>query len=443
MNKKTAASELIIFSLPLIASGILQQLYSWADAFIVGHAEGEIQLGAIGATTSISMLLVNTITGFTFGLSIMAAHEFGRGDTEKIKKILTVFLPVLCLIYTAFTVCGIIFSKSILQFMNTPAEMLEYSLSYLRIILAGIPFLALYNLYASLLRALGNTKAAFYSVLISSGLNVVFDILFVVILPYGVTGAAAATLISQAVMTLFIILYGTAKYPKILKPSFRTCFERIILKNGLPYSLPPTFQNSVISAGNLALQNFMNGFGAVTVLAITTAYRVDTIMLLPILNLGSAVSTMTAQAKGADDSLRIKSYLKTGLALMIGVSVSLALIMYFFGSYFIAFFGVSGEALAIGKLFFKDLACFYLLFGAATLLRGVLEGTGDITFCSIVGITVLGIRIAFSYILEPFIAGRAIAFAEGISWTVFLIIMILRILSKDIIEKPHSKTSKK
>ncbi|MBQ2846327.1 MAG: MATE family efflux transporter [Firmicutes bacterium] len=429
-NNRSIASELIRFSLPLIMSGILQQLYSWADAFIVGHAEGELQLGSIGATTSISMFLVNTIIGLTYGLSIRAAHEFGRGNREKIRNIMSVFLPVLCILYIFLAIPAIILSGSILQFMDTPDEMLEYSLPYLRIILAGIPFLALYNLYTALLRALGNTKAAFYSVLISSVLNVLLDILFVAILRYGVEGAAAATLISQISMTIFIIVYASVKYPDILRPRSYRAFDKNILKGGLSYSLPPAFQNSVISAGNLILQNFMNSFGAVTVLAITTAYRVDTIMLLPILNLGAAVSTMTAQSKGSGDADRIKSCLKSGLSMMTAVSISLALVMFFFGSAFVAFFGVSGEALSVGRLFFKDLACFYVLFGIATLLRGVLEGIGDITFCSIVGIIVLGVRIAFSYILDPFVAGRAIAFAEGISWTVFMLIMILRILHK-------------
>ena len=176
---RSMAGELVRFSLPLILSGILQQLYSWADAFIVGHAEGELQLGAIGATHSISYFFINTILGFTLGLSIMAAQEYGRGNYQKVRRILACFLPVLCGAYTLLSACGMLLAEPILRAMDTPGEIFDYSLQYLRIVFMGIPFLSVYNLYAALLRAVGNTKLSFYAVLLSSGLNILLDVLLV------------------------------------------------------------------------------------------------------------------------------------------------------------------------------------------------------------------------------------------------------------------------
>lgn len=429
-KNRSLAGELVFFSLPLILSGVLQQLYSWADAFIVGHAEGQLQLAAIGATGALSTLLINTILGFTLGLSIMAAQEFGRGNTSRIRRIISGFAPAMIVLYAVLAGISMAFVEPILHFMDTPAEITGYSADYLRIILAGVPFLAAYNLFAAMLRAVGNTKAAFYSVLISSGMNVILDILFVAILPLGVSGAAFATVLSQVAMTLFIIAYTVRKYPDIIPVRGEKLFDGTVFKDGLGFSVPPTIQNSITAMGNLVLQNFMNGFGAVTVLAITTAYRVDSIMLLPIVNLGAAISSMVARAKGAGNDARIRSCLKTGLILMSVTAAILSVCMYLFGAYFIAIFGVAGKSLDIGKSFFRDLSVFYTLFGIAVVLRSVLEGVGDITCSSIIGIATLALRILFSYLLAPFLSERTIAFAEGIAWIGMLLFLIFRILSK-------------
>ncbi|MBQ2985203.1 MAG: MATE family efflux transporter [Clostridia bacterium] len=425
---RSMAGELVRFSLPLILSGILQQLYSWADAFIVGHAEGELQLGAIGATHSLSYFFINTILGFTLGLSIMAAQEYGRGNHQKVRRILACFLPVLCGAYTLLSACGMLLAEPILRAMDTPGEIFDYSLQYLRIVFMGIPFLSVYNLYAALLRAVGNTKLSFYAVLLSSGLNILLDVLLVVVLPYGVGGAAMATVISQMAMTVFIVIYGNSKYAQLNIKRENIRFDRAIFKEGLSFSIPPTIQNSITSFGNLILQNFMNGFGATTVLAITTAYRVDSITILPIINLGAAVSSMTARAKGAGDTRRIKNCTAIGIAMVAGVSAALAAGVFFFGIKFVEIFGVTGEALEIGGQFFRDLSSFYVIFGVAVVLRSVLEGIGDIRYSSMIGITTLGVRIASSFLMRSGFANRTVALAEGVSWCFLLLMMGARVI---------------
>jgi len=437
MRNKSIVKELLLFSFPLIMSGILQQLYSWADAFIVGHSgpEGEAMLTAVGATSSIFILVINSIIGFTLGLSILAAQEYGRNNVDNIRQITNRFLPILTVLYIALAAIAIFFAEPFLKIMDTPAEVFDYSLQYLRIILLGVPFLAVYNLFSAIFRAVGNTTVSFYSVLISSALNVLLDILLVLVFPFGVAGAAAATIISQIAMTIFIVWYCISKYPHLVGGKKDAAAANTMFRQGLSFGLPPTIQNSVTSVGNLVLQNFMNGFGASTVLAVTTAYRVDSIMLLPVINLGSAISSMVARSKGAGNEERIKNYLWTGLALMVGISGVLALAMYLFGAYFVGFFGVTGEALAIGDTFFRDLSMFYVFFGVATVLRSVLEGIGDITYCSIIGISSLALRIVDSDLLRPVLMERSIAFAEGIAWLALLLFMLLRVVYKLLIRK--------
>ena len=426
-KQQSTARELIAFSLPLILSGILQQLYSWADAFIVGRAEGELQLAAVGATSSISYFLINTILGLTLGLSLMAAQHFGRKDTDTVRRILSCFLPLLTALYAVLSAVAFIFAAPLLRLMDTPADIFDYSLDYLKIIFIGIPFLAVYNLFAGMLRAVGNTKAAFYAVLLSSVLNVALDVVFIVLFGWGVAGAAFATVVSQMAMTAFIILYTARNYPCLLHRRGEKRFDKAVFVQGMRFSLPPAIQNSVTSLGNLVLQNFMNGFGSVTVLAITTAYRVDSMMLLPIFNLGAAISSMTARAKGASDDAKIRSCFVTGSWLMISVCVVLSVFMYLFGAWFVGIFGVTGEALAIGTQFFRDLSIFYTLFGVGIVLRSVLEGIGDITCASLIGVGMLVERIGLSYLLRSVLAERTIAIAEGIAWILTLVLFIWRI----------------
>ncbi len=209
MTRNNIALTLIKFSLPLILSGILQQLYSWADAFIVGHVSGETALAAVGATATITDFFVLSITGFTLGLSIFAAQKYGQCHPEEISKILSSFSLLLGIVFTGLAAMGISFTTPILTLMNTPADMFSFAKDYLQIIFLGIPFLAIYNTYASLLRATGDSKAPFYAVLISSVMNVLLDILLVAVLPFGVAGAAMATVISQITMTIFIVFYAT------------------------------------------------------------------------------------------------------------------------------------------------------------------------------------------------------------------------------------------
>ena len=186
------AAVLIRFSLPLIISGILQQLYNWADAFIVGHAVGESALAAVGATTAVSVFFTMAITGFTQGLSILAAQRFGSGDRAGLRPILSTFLVVLLPLAVLCAALGVWASGSLLHLLHTPENILAFAGDYLRIIFIGVPFLAAYNLYSALLRAMGDSRAPFYAVVVSSLANGALDLWVVAGLGWQGAGAAAA-----------------------------------------------------------------------------------------------------------------------------------------------------------------------------------------------------------------------------------------------------------
>lgn len=425
---KSIALSLVAFSLPLILSGVLQQLYSWADAFIVGNTEGSAALAAIGSTTAIINFFVNAITGFTLGLSILFAQRYGSGNRSDIRKLLSSFLVILGLVFLILAVLGFLFTGNILRLLDTTPDTFDKAYDYLRIIFIGIPFLAVYNVYAAALRALGNSRAPFYGVLISSVSNVILDIIAVVFLGMSVKGAAIATIISQIAMTIFIVIYSSRKYEELrfAKPDF----QKAAIMEGVKFGCPPMIQSTVSSAGGLVLQNFMNGFGTATVAAITTAYRVDSIILLPIINLGAGISTFTAQSFGARNDERTKRTFFSGLMLMAAVSLLLSLVVIPAGGFLIALFGAGDEAVAIGDAFFRRIASFYVIFGLATAIRGYIEGIGDVVYSSIAGILSLLCRIVLSYVLEPYFGNMVIAYAEMLSWILLLLLYLVRAVYK-------------
>ena len=426
------AITLIRFCVPLILSSILQQLYNWVDAFIVGNTVGEKALASIGSTGTIIDLFLNAITGFTLGLCILFAQKYGAGKKAHISNILSVFSVILGGVFLIISIIGIIGAYPLLRIMNTTQDTIYMAKDYLQIILIGIPFLAVYNVYASALRGIGNSRAPFVAVLFSSVVNVILDLIFVSVWHWGVVGAAIATVISQAFMTIFIILYSVKKHSFLRFSVRKWTLDYSVLKEGLHLGIPPMIQCSITSLGGLILQNFMNGFGTQTVAAITTAYRVDTMVLLPIVNLGSGISTIVAQNFGAGRKRQIPKIVCVGTAMMICVSLLLTWLIVETGGYLIAMFGVSPEVTEIGKNYFQTIAVFYAIFGIAASVRGYIEGIGDILFSSIAGVISLISRIIFSYAFVGLCGNMIIAYAEAGSWGVLLLLYTFHILLKKI-----------
>ena len=428
-NKPTLlsiAGSLLVFTVPLILSGLFQQLFNWVDAFIVGNVQGEAALAGIGATTSIYNLFVTVITGFTSGFAVLSAQQYGKGEKKKINEALSLYSLLLVIVFGACAAAGVRFSGNILSVMNTPENIFELAESYLRIMFIGIPFLAVYNTYSAVLRGVGNSRAPFFSVVGSSVANGVLDIVFVAKLGYGTAGAAAATVIAQFAMTLFIVIYTYIKYPFLRFSLPKKAEDKTVFGSGMRFGLPSAVQSGVSSIGNVYLQQFMNGFGEQTVAAITTAYRVDTVIFLPIINFSSGIATMVAQNIGAGDQVQAKKIFRIGTVIMAAISIVLTLLVLLTGKYLIGIFGLSPESTELGDDFFHSIAVFYIIYGLGMAVRGYLEGNGDMLFSGVAGILALAVRIICSYAFEPLFNNMVVAYAEAFSWIFLLVLLILR-----------------
>lgn len=422
--------ELVQFSLPLILSGVMQQLYNWVDAFVVGNVDGELSLSAIGSTTTPINFFITTITGFTLGLSVLVAKNFGAKKRDNIPPILALFSVFLGIVFIIVAISGSIMSYQFMKLLHTPSDTIDLASNYIRIVFIGLPFLAIYNVYNATLRAIGDSRIPFLSILFSSIMNVFLDVVFVALLGLGVHGAAFATILSQVAMTVFIIIYGTRKYPWLASGYHKRNFDIAIMAEGFRFGFPPMLQSSITSLGGLMLQDFMNRFGTDTVTAITTAYRIDTLVMLPIVNLGSGISTITAQSCGSGNQMRARNTLISGIMLTLLVSLILTIIVIPTGAKIIGLFGAGTTAVMIGDAFFKRIACFYPIFGLDTAFRGYFEGRGNLVYSSVVGIACLLVRILASYAMAPWLGNMSIPYAEIVSWVCMFLMYLLRFVNR-------------
>lgn len=425
-SSRQILKKLVVFSIPLILSGLLQQLFNWVDALIVGNVIGESALAGVGATTSVYNLFVMVIVGFTSGLSVLFAQQYGRGEVQKNTRLLADHCMLLGVIFTVISVLGMILTAPLLKLMDTPSHLFDYAREYLVVVFAGVPFLSIYNTYSAALRGMGNSKVPFISVLISSVINGLLDYVFIALCGFGVWSAAAATVISQVAMTVYIIAFTVKKYPQLRFSPFSKDKHFTTIKIGGKYSLPPAVQSSVTSVGNIFLQRFMNGFGEQTVAAVTTAYRVDSVLLLPIINFSTAISTIVAQETGAGNTKAAKKAFHIGTILMAVMSVGLTIVIILAGNILLSMFGLTSESVAIGDEFLKTISIFYVIYGIAMSVKGYIEGTSDMLFSGIVGICSLGVRIACSYAFAGVFDNMVIAYAEAFSWVFLLLVFALR-----------------
>ena len=231
-------------------------------------------------------------------------------------------------------------------------------------------------------------------------------------------------------MTAYVVIYTVRKYPALRFSLSKNCLCAAALRQGAVFGLPGAIQSGASSAGSVFLQQFMNGFGEQTVAAITTAYRVDTVIFLPIINFGSGIATIVAQNIGAGEEKRAKSVFKIGLLMMLAISFGLTLLVLLLGEHLIALFGLTADTIAIGKAFFYAIAGFYFLYGLSMAIRGYLEGLGDMLFSGVAGILSLVVRIFCSYAFRPVFDNMVVAYAEAFSWIFLLIVLFLRCRQK-------------
>lgn len=426
MTRGKIPRTLIAFTIPLILSGLLQQLYTWADAVIIGHVVGENSLAAISVTTIISSMYTSILSGFSIGVSILISTAYGKGDLDVVSKTTSTFAIFLTAVALVASFLGLVGLRPLLHLMNTPEAIFYETVDYAAILFIGVPFMALYNIYTAALNGIGDSRTPLLSIIVSSVLNISLNYLLVAVLKQGVIGAAVATVLAQIGMTAFIALFAVNRYRSIRFKLNRDCMSRSLLFRGLKLSIPTAVQACLRSIGGIMLQNIMNSFGEVAIAGITTGYRIDSVALLPVVNVGSGVSTFTAQNVGVGNRYRVKKGLWIGMALSVAAALIIIALIVPFEKALMSIFNLSNEAVEIGCSLIRTLAPFYPVYGIMNALIGYLQGLEDVMFTSAVSIIGLALRIALSYLLRPLMGIEVIALSELICWTLMAIAYFVR-----------------
>lgn len=419
MNRETyagTAMELLRFSIPMILGAVFQQMFSWADALIVGNFAGEQALAAIGTTNSCYNLLLDLILGASAGLTVLAARYYGAGNRERLHRLSVTYVRLAGACSVLLAVTGILFAGKLMTLLETPAEILSDTVLYLRWLYGGLVFLGLYNILAALLRAMGNSRAPFRAVIWAGLANIVLDCMFVAGLRMGVGGAAAATFLTQGVMTLYLLAYVLRHEPFLLKGLRQEGTDWELFREGMFYALPLMLQGGAASAGKVILTGFRNGFGVSVIAAISTAYRVDTILISPVRSLGAAIAAKVSQKLGAAEPEKARGMFRAGLVMSVCFAAVMTVFVRVFGNPLIGIFGVSAPVREMGAAFFRHLGQFYAVCALMEAFHGFLQGCGDVRFTAGNMMFQLGLRIMLSYLLKAPLGWTVIAYAEGLSW---------------------------
>lgn len=446
MSEKNAITEGSIFSalwkftLPLICAGLLQQSYSIVDTMIVGNFIGGNAVAALGATTSITNGASFITLGLMTGYSIQLSHLYGAREHDKMQRLTSTAVIIMSVMIVFSAVLIVVGKDFIFNVLGTPVEIRDGAAEYLDTVALGFIFPLLYSLYSGMIRALGDSRTTLYALIISSLLNVVLDLLFVPVFKMGIRGAALATVIAQAVSAAYMIIYISRKM-EFMRVRFKKAYmDMVLFKECIRLSLPKIFQALAMSMGAMALQSVNNYFGVDAVAAISTAYKIDSLSITPIMYISSAVSIFTGQNLGAKKPERAKEGLRKGCAIAFSLSLLVSALLVFFGRDFLSLFGISQRSVELGGRFFLFCAFFYPVMGVYNAMTGFLQGLKDVAFVSFVSIFTMVIRIAVSFALRDVIGEDVIAVAECVNWTVGFFMCLIRVRGKERFLKASAKT---
>lgn len=429
MTSGKPSKILFFFSMPMVLGNIFQQFYNIIDSVVVGNFIGPKALAAVGASYPITFVCIAVATGASVGCSVVISQMFGAKDIEKMKTAIHTSIISIAIFSLILMIIGLISSRLILNLLNTPKDIFEDANNYIRIYFSGVIFLFIYNIITSVFNSLGDSKSPLSFLIFSSIINVLLDLLFVIKFKLGVPGVAYATLIAQGVSAILSLTYLLKKVKKIEIKEKAKLFDIDILKKMCSIAIPSIIQQSIVSVGNLFVQALVNGYGYETIAGYTAATKIDSITIMPMVSLSTAVSTFTAQNVGGKKNERVKNGYRSALLMIGGFCTVVTLILFIWGSSFIEIFvDTSGnnQIINIGVEYLRVVSIFYFLMGIMVITNGVLRGSGDVKVFMFSSLTNLSVRILLAYLLAYIIGQRAIWWAIPLGWLCASIISVCR-----------------
>ncbi|WP_234117316.1 MATE family efflux transporter [Clostridium hydrogenum] len=428
MTEGNEVSLLVKFSVPMLIGNIFQQFYNLIDSIVVGKFVGANALAAVGATGSISYFFFSLCLGLSIGIGIIISQYFGAKQEARVKRAIANAIYIIAVSGAVMSIVSAVFAHPILQLMGTPSEILDDATRFLKITSGGMIAVAAYNAISAILRALGDSKTPLIFLILSCIVNVVLDLIFVLKFGLGVSGAAYATVISQAMAAICCTTFAVIKNPYFkLKAEHRRVSRAIIMKC-IRIGVPIAAQNSMIALSLVALQGVVNSFGEVAVAAYTATSRIEQLIQQPFDSLGAALSTFAGQNTGANKLDRVKKGYHKSI-IMIAVLSVIALIAAQIGGRAIMEVFVKDEAvISLGAKAIRITSLMYFPLGMIHITRGLLNGTGDAFYAMVNGLVEVMGRVGFSSILAlmPVFGVWSVWITTGLTWVITAIASVVR-----------------
>lgn len=420
MTTGKPAKLLLGFSFSLMAGNVFQQLYTVVDTMVVGKVLGVSVLAAIGASDWLNWLMLGVIQGLTQGFGIRMAQEFGAGREDKLRECVGSAAVLSMLSAVLLSAAGQLAARPVLLLLKTPLEIIEFSLLYLRIMFAGVPIVMLYNLLACILRSLGDSRTPLNAMIVASLINIALDCLFVLVFHWGIAGAAAATLIAQAVSSGFCFFYiMRLTILKLKKEDFRLR-EELTGKLFL-LGLPMAFQNGIIAVGGMIVQFVVNTYGVLFIAGFTATNKLYGLLEIAGTSYGYAMVTYVGQNLGAGRLDRIRSGMRAAMGIAMITSAVIAACMLVFGKGILGLF-ISGSPEVVEQT--MQIAYFYLSVMSICLpilyvlheTRSALQGMGNTVLPMLSGVAEFVMRTLSVIVLPMMFGETGIFFAEIAAW---------------------------
>ena len=421
---------ILSFTLPLIGGNLLQQIYSLADSLIVGNFAGQNALASVGTSFPVTFLLLALAMGMTNGVGIMAAQYFGAKNAELFRKNLSTGCYTLLTAGIVITALGIVLSRVIIGgLLRADEAILEDAVVYLRIYCVGLIFQFAYNMFAAILRSIGDSRATMRILLVSTVLNIILDLIFVRL--WAVAGVAWATVIAQAVSA---VLAGVYVFRRVELARFgpgEFVFDKTLFLTSLRLGIPTSIQQCSVGLGMMLMQRLINSFGVDTTSAVTAAGKLESFAMVPIMMFYMGLSNFTGQNMGAGKMDRIKRGYHQSLVMAMITCVIIVLLLVFVGPYAIRLYHMNETATAIGIDYLKTMAWFFLIFCVMYVTNGVLQGSGDVMFPTLGSVTSLTVRVIVANIMATFpaIGYRSVYWSIPVGWVLGTSIVFIRYLS--------------
>lgn len=418
MTKGSPTKLIARFIIPIIIGNIFQQFYSMADTIIVGRYIGLHALGAVGATGTISFLILGFAQGLTTGFTVQTAQYYGAGDEQGLKRSVysAGFLSVI--VTVIMTIVSVCLMDTLLTWMNTPADMYDMARDYIITICGGMVFSILYNLLASILRAIGNSVVPVVLLIIAAFLNVGLDILFIAGFHWGVAGAAYATLVSQAVSGILCIFYIWKKVPILHFGKQHAQLHGQCVRNQLSVGIPMALQYSITAVGTIMVQSALNLLGSTVVGAYSVACKVENLVTQPYPAMGATMATYGAQNRGVNDLDRISKGAKVASIMTIVYSVVIYGVLMFILPYAIRLFVTEDIEVVYGyaKTYLSISGLFFIPLGMIFLFRNLLQGCGYGFLPMMGGVVELVSRAIGAFIATSMLSFVGVCFANISAW---------------------------